>query len=229
MIKAIVFDLDYTLYDRHKTLDLIVREHMSERFELLKDVNEAVRIVKESDDHYAYFGWEAIYGHMVKCRLIDGTKYTHLDVKDFFWEYFAKIAVNFEGIEEMLSSLKSRGLKLGILTNGGHELQSAKISLIGLEKYFDEILISWDTPYNKPEKEIFELMANRLGVNTDETVYVGDAPLNDIHGSRSAGCIPAWVKTSGVWPKEFDCIEKPQIVLEHLLDTERVLLENGLV
>ena len=33
-------------------------------------------------------------------------------------------------------------------------------------------------------------------------VYVGDHPLNDIDGARKAGCVPVWVKTTGVWDDE---------------------------
>ena len=55
-------------------------------------------------------------------------------------------------------------------------------------------------------------MARSLGIKTGEMLYIGDHPLNDIDGSRKAGCVPVWVKTTGTWT--FPEIEKPELQVE---------------
>ena len=74
------------------------------------------------------------------------------------------------------------------------------------------MIISGETAYEKPDARIFQLMARSLGVKTNEMLYIGDHPLNDVEGSRKAGCIPVWVKTTGTW--SFTEIEKPELQVE---------------
>ena len=42
-------------------------------------------------------------------------------------------------------------------------------------------------------------MSERLNIPPEELMYVGDNPVNDVDGSRNAGYIPVWVKTTGYW------------------------------
>lgn len=57
----------------------------------------------------------------------------------------------------------------------------------GLRKYCDLILVSGDIGVHKPDKRIFEIAANQLGLETKECIYVGDHPVNDIQGALSSG------------------------------------------
>ena len=56
------------------------------------------------------------------------------------------------------------------------------------------------------------MMTDYLGINPDEMMFIGDHPKFDVDGSRKAGCIPVWVKTTGTWI--FPEIEKPEFQVE---------------
>lgn len=71
--------------------------------------------------------------------------------------------------------------------------------MLGLDGLVDEILITGDIGVHKPKPEPFLLMSERLGIPPLELLYVGDNPKNDVEGSRNAGYIPVWVKTTGYW------------------------------
>ena len=64
--------------------------------------------------------------------------------------------------------------KLGVLTNGDHEQQCAKIDRCNLRKYFTDVLVSEDLGYAKPARECFAEACRRLKVAPEDTVYVGD-------------------------------------------------------
>ena len=113
------------------------------------------------------------------------------------------------------------GYKTGIITNSKSITQNAKIDMLEFREYFDEIIISGDTPYEKPQPEIFQLMAEKLGVKTSEMMYVGDNPLNDVEGSRKAGCVPVWVKTTGTWI--YPEIEKCELQVETIAEIPEIL------
>ena len=112
----------------------------------------------------------------------------------------------------VLKEIKNMGIKTALITNGTPELQYFKIKSLDMEDCFDEVIVSGETPYEKPDERIFQLMAEKLGIKTEEMLYIGDHPLNDIDGSRNAGCVPVWVKTTGTWI--FPEVEKPELQVE---------------
>ncbi len=219
MIKAIVFDLDHTLFDRYETLRAVVpsfRHH----FKINKCITDEffTEQLIWADKNYVHHGWEKIFAHLIKCNIFE-------EIPDYneYVEYllccFKKVAVKFPFAIPVLQSLKASGYKIGLITNGRPDVQESKLSLLELKPYFDEIIISGATTYRKPQAEIFMLMAKKLNIQTNEMMYVGDHPVCDIDGSRKAGCVPVWVKTTGTWV--FPEIEKPEIqvdTIEQLLD-----------
>ena len=80
----------------------------------------------------------------------------------------------------------------------------------------------------KPDREIFLMMCEKLGVPPEETVYVGDNPFVDVDGAAGAGCKTVWVRSTRVSqygkyaPDEVvnDVSELP-VVLEEMKKKER--------
>ena len=54
-------------------------------------------------------------------------------------------------------------------------------------KRFTTLLVSGDVGVHKPDPRIFEIAAEKLGLKTEECVYVGDHPINDIQGALDSG------------------------------------------
>jgi putative hydrolase of the HAD superfamily len=125
---------------------------------------------------------------------------------------FKTTTVKYDFAIPVLKEIKNMGIKIALITNGTPELQYFKIKSLDMEDCFDEVIVSGETPYEKPDERIFQLMAEKLGIKTSEMLYIGDHPLNDIDGSRNAGCIPVWVKTTGTWI--FPEISKPDLQVE---------------
>ena len=199
MIKAVVFDLDHTLFDRHATL-LACVPLMRERFSISEGVSdeEFAREWIYADDHFVYDGWKYIYAYLCEKGLFE-TEPGFDEYRSFVYYAFDKIAVPFPETLPMLRELKKAGCKTGLITNGSHNLQYRKIGLVGIESELDEIIVSGDFTCDKPDKEIFTAMAARLGVAPEECVYVGDNPVNDIDGARRAGYKTIWMKSTGTW------------------------------
>ena len=109
----------------------------------------------------------------------------------------------------VMNVIKDMGLKLGLITNGPHNLQYRKLELLGITDMFDEIIVSGDFGADKPDVSIFEEMASRMNMHPNEMLYIGDNPENDIEPSRKVGYTPIWIKTTGNWV--FPQIEKPKL------------------
>ncbi|PFJ82869.1 2-haloalkanoic acid dehalogenase, partial [Bacillus cereus] len=85
-----------------------------------------------------------------------------------------------------------RHFKIGIITNGSTHRQKAKIINTNLNNYFDTIIISEEVGLSKPDKRIFELALNKLNVQPENTLFVGDDLEKDIAGCQNANIKGVW-------------------------------------
>jgi putative hydrolase of the HAD superfamily len=88
---------------------------------------------------------------------------------------------------ELLRRVRSTGRPVGLLTNGAQEQQLDKLRFTGLLEHFDVVCISESIGVQKPDPEAFRRLAERLGVEPEECLFVGDNPLHDIEGARAVG------------------------------------------
>lgn len=76
--------------------------------------------------------------------------------------------------------------KVGMLSNAADGLVESFFSPDDMETYFDDVVLSYNVRLVKPDKEIYLLAAERLGVMPHECVFVDDASHNTI-GAEVAG------------------------------------------
>lgn len=96
------------------------------------------------------------------------------------------------GTKEMLETLHSV-YRLGLLSNFTHGPAARKIiDLLGLNFYFDAVLISGEIGYRKPHPLVFQELIHHLKVRPEQALYVGDDIEPDIEGALQAGLQPVW-------------------------------------
>lgn len=206
-IRGVVFDLDHTLFDRYATLDEISYEFYEDfRGRLSGGITreEASRLIIEADSLYVVSGWRNIHSCLCKKGLFRKNDEGVFSVS--YEEYsgymlnkkFLEHAVAYPFTVPMLKELKTAGLKVALITNSWGELirerQYSKMNILGISDLFDEIVISGEYGIHKPDKGIFDIMTEKLGLPAGNMLYVGDNPINDIEGSKNAGYIPVWVR-----------------------------------
>ena len=79
--------------------------------------------------------------------------------------------------------------RLGLVSDGYAEVQKRKLAALGLTSCFDALVFSdeWGREAWKPNVRPFEIVLERLGVMGPEAVYVADNPIKDFFGARRAG------------------------------------------
>lgn len=116
-------------------------------------------------------------------------------VEEFFYrvvpESFDRIRP-FPGVREALLRLKAAGLRLGALSDFPGE---RKLELMGLGDLFDVVMTSEETGYLKPEPEPIRVLAERLGVEIRELLYVGNSAAYDVTGAKAAGASSAYIRS----------------------------------
>ncbi|MDK2932825.1 MAG: putative hydrolase of the superfamily [Clostridiales bacterium] len=81
--------------------------------------------------------------------------------------------------------------KLGLITDGLYYVQWNKIKLLGIEKYFDEMIVTDDygKEFWKPSKAPYIEMSQRLELLFNEMVYIGDNPNKDFYAAKQLGIL----------------------------------------
>ena len=197
MKKSVLFDLDGTLLDRDESVKQFIAAQ-SDR------LNSCLSHISQTDYATRFIELDC-HGHVWKDKvyrdLVTEFKITSITWQALLTDYetqFQFHCVPFAGLIEMLDILKQQGYQLGIITNGRGEFQSNAISGLGIQSYFEMILISELEQVRKPEAEIFNRAMTRLGSTAFNSVFVGDNPEADILGAKNANLRTIW-KRSPLW------------------------------
>jgi putative hydrolase of the HAD superfamily len=94
--------------------------------------------------------------------------------------------VPYETVIPALEELKRRGLRLGVISNWDPSARSL-LARHGLERFFEQVVLSSEVGFEKPRPEIFQKALERAGVAAADCLYIGDNYYDDAKGSRQAG------------------------------------------
>ncbi len=190
-IEAVIFDMDNTLIDRRKAF-LKLCEYLIETYggeypyEVTRE--ELIEYMIEIDAD-GYGGLQNVIPKLSKVW-----KLPH-SVEEFIRErneIFGKLTVLYPETLEILQKLKKK-YKIGMITNGYSAVQREKIDTVKIEHYFDNIIVSEEEEFEKPDPRIFLKACENLGVAPETAIYVGDYYPNDIIGAASANLTPIWI------------------------------------
>ena len=103
------------------------------------------------------------------------------------WNKNRLLAKPFPETISTLDNLKSKGLKLALLSNTDCFSIEPLLEKYDMQKYFDTIVLSYKTGILKTDKKSFDIILKELGLNKDEVIMVGDSLQSDIAGAQNAG------------------------------------------
>ena len=206
-MRGIVFDIDDTLYCRQ---DMLVKAAETILGVKVPDWREFIRIFYEKSD----INMAQLESGEVSTRDTNGWRYNEtfrllgLPYKpqdgglaaDAYLELQSHMVISDE-LSAVLDKLASDPtLKLAILTAGESKHQWNKVDMLGLDRWFDRsrILVTGDTPYTKPDVELFRMMESRLGLSPSDLWMIGDNYDKDIAGAITAGWHSLWINRRGL-------------------------------
>jgi putative hydrolase of the HAD superfamily len=239
-IKAVIFDFIGTLTNvKNYSLE-------SSRMKLYKAIVEAGFNVEAKDFLEAYSQAHEKYRVIRYQKLTEVTNavwiaeaLNSLGFKTNPEDTCIKMAVN-AFFEDYLNSLETRPCvkrllnmvsteyKLGMVSNFTYApVIYAGARKLGINRFFNVILVSEAVGWRKPHIKIFEEALKRLRVAAEETVYVGDSPLEDIKGAKAAGMKTVFVQSQFYSLKDLEeSGQKPEIIVEDMCMFYKKLQEN---
>lgn len=107
-----------------------------------------------------------------------------------FLEYYSNhIAVAsrpYPHVEATLRKLRSRGARLGVVTNKNSKLTRHLLAELRFDAYFDAVIAGDTAKRPKPAADPVDLALLHLRLTSNETLFVGDSS-TDVEAARAAG------------------------------------------
>ena len=195
--KHIFFDLDRTLWDFDAAAE-VAFERIYEKYDLqnlgIPNAHEFHEVYHPLNEHL----WELYRENKITKDYLNRTRFVlplkhygihdidladHLSVDYMYWS--PRIVRLVSGTKELLDYLKPK-YRLHLITNGFQEVQHTKLSVSGLEPYFETLTVSEEVGVKKPDPEIFLFALNKAHATAEESLMIGDEMAVDIDGARAA-------------------------------------------
>ena len=200
--KYLIFDLDDTLLDfqdtERKSLEIIFNKYNipfeEESIMKYKTINknlwnqlEKGFITKDDVLSQRFEQFFKLYGYEVQGKTIEREYRNCLNIGHKL----------IPGAIKTLTDLKNQGFIIFAGTNGVVETQRQRLNDSKLISYFDDIFISEEIGFEKPNSEFFKAIFDKhISVTKENTLMIGDSLSSDIQGAINYGLDSIWFNPS---------------------------------
>jgi pyrophosphatase PpaX len=212
MLKALLFDFDGTLLN---TNDLIIKTFMhvlDERFPGQYSPQDCINFIGPS----LIETFEQIAPNEVDEMIDKYRKWNH--------EHHDELVTEYDGVVTTLEQLKEQGIRLAIVSTKKRDTIKKGLEIMGASHLFEFIIGLDDVKNVKPNPEPVLLAIEKLGINKDEAIMIGDN-YHDIEAGKNAG-----VKSVGVaWSikgEDFLRQYNPDFIVHHMTDLLTIVKES---
>jgi putative hydrolase of the HAD superfamily len=183
MIRAVIFDLDNTLFDE--------REYVASGFHA---VASRIAALTGAQNDAAYRFMQQEVERNGRGRVFDVTlgSFGVTPTPDLIEELVSIYRQNrpdirlYPDAERVLDRLRG-DYAMAIVTDGLPLMQRAKLNALGLSRWMDTFVCCWEIEAPKPDPRGFRLALEQLGVAPHQALVVGDRPDHDMAAARALG------------------------------------------
>lgn len=195
MIKAVIFDLDNTIYDYDEcNANAIVelQRFAKKKYGLSEEsfmifYDRAKKHVKNRLGNVGASHNRMLYMQRLLEELGELPTKGALELYDVYWDNMLKNMHVFPYVRPLFKKLKERKICIAMLTDLTAHIQHRKIKVLGLEDDIQAFVSSEEAGKEKPAKEAFDSLKEKLICSNKEMLMVGDSMLKDIEGAKKSG------------------------------------------
>ena len=227
--KAVIFDLDGTLFDRNAAqirVAELVMQRFSQSFQGLK-TERVIEAFMESDRlSVVEFEAGAPSGGLRQKRSklflqLLGIKEDYADaITEIYVRDYPTVNIPIEGAVPLVKEI-SKIRPVAVVSNGLPDVQYKKLEAIGLNEVFACVVLSEEIGIRKPDLRIFYHATDLLHVQPLECLYVGDSYATDIVGAKAAGMQACWLNRESLEPDNIDV--QADFVITNLMELSEIL------
>ena len=208
MYKNYVFDLYGTLVDIRTNEDkAYLWDKMTELFGFYGAVYEKGALKKsytkyckeleeEMKDDCGEIDLDVVFRKLFADKGIDDVEQSTIDALQMSMRVIStKFIRLYDGVIDFLESLKAKGKNVYLLSNAQRGFTRPELRYLGIEKYFDGILISSEEGYKKPGSKFYQRLLDRYHLNPKESIMIGNDSVSDILGAYDMGMDSLYIHT----------------------------------
>ena len=224
MIKAVIFDLDNTLYNFDAANEFGIRALAAYTepvfgwdYPKMKDLYEESR--EKLTERMGDVG--SAHNRLLRFQnLLEEKKlplHPHaLEMAKAYWRGVLDNMALSPGAREIMEELRRMGIRIGLGTDMTAYMQYEKLIRLGLMEYMDFIVSSEEAGTDKPGNAFFMLCARKAGCLPGECLFIGDNIVRDYGGAAAAGMqarwfIPPWKQKNHLRHSETAFADKPSL------------------
>lgn len=201
MIKAIIFDLDDTLYSYNELNEQGINEicnYTCEKLRIEKEkfyeaFDKAKKDVKTSLGDVASSHNRLLYCQKTLENLNENPFSIALEMYEVYWQHILKnMKLNANALK-VLEFCKQKKIKIGICTDLTVHIQHRKIRKLRIDEYIDAIVTSEEAGIEKPDFKMYNKILEKLDVNPEEALFIGDSLKKDVLGPMEYGMKALWL------------------------------------
>ena len=204
MIKAVIFDLDNTLYsyDRaHAAAWEALCRCAEDRLGLPRERFDALHAEANRILTLRCGGGPALHNRLIRCQVI--LELAGLPIgeapamADRYWQTLLDHMEAEPGAAEALQALRALGLRIGVGTNMTADWQFAKLKKLDMLRRVDFLVTSEEAGAEKPDARLFALCAEKADCPPGNCAFIGDSLKGDALGANAAGMRGIWLNRAG--------------------------------
>lgn len=204
--RAIVYDIDGTLLDTRDRnlypLLRIIREELGQQWTLEQVLKYTAYSGMQVMEELGFPNKEETYARWVR-----------------YVNEYEKPAVLYPGFSQVLPAIARAGILQAIVSSKMRPQYAIDMAGKGILPYFATAVLEEDTALHKPDPAPLLLCLERLGVEAEDAIYIGDAP-SDCLAAKRAGMdfgFAQWGSSLNQVPEQSDWIlETPEDLLQFL-------------
>jgi len=108
--------------------------------------------------------------------------------RDYNLSNHDRMVTIYPGVRELVSAIRGRGIRTGVVTSKNREGTARGLSLVGIEQEIDILVCADDVTNPKPHPEPVERAVAALSADPASTIFVGDS-IHDLTSGRAAGVL----------------------------------------
>ena len=204
MLKAVIFDLDNTLYsydDAHAVAWRAVTDCAGRELGLSPERFAALHERASAELERRCGKCAAVHNRLLRYQVLleqAGLPFARASgLAKLYWTTFIDAARAYPDAADTLRRLREMGLAIGIGTNMTADWQYEKLERMGLMPCVDFIVTSEEVSAEKPDARFFTACAEKAGCTAGECLFVGDSLNGDVLGALGAGMPAAWLRLKG--------------------------------
>ena len=139
---------------------------------------------------------EKVFKKLFTQKGVKVTKAQVAFIAEAFRCYSTKYIKLYDGVTDLLDTLKAKGKKIYLLSNAQRYFTENELNMLGLTEYFDGICISSDEECSKPDSCYYKTLFDRYGLEKSESIMIGNDYVSDIGGAAHFGIDSLYIHQS---------------------------------